>query len=451
MYSVKYKAFGTNVIKEGLSVNALRTLTRKLSKASNITAINNTTNEVVRVVVKPNTVYFNKSTEIWFSEDDFIKLSNLDKRSNKAPAALRDYKAVLYKTRNFKPRFLQSPCKVTYRVSYNKDIVQEVFAKTTEGWSPIYKFNKDAYLENYWDSILKHEAKVREQKEQKAKEFEEYKQRVIAKDGFWSYDAKQTKVFIVNEVKGITEAYKERNNLIIPVRNRDQMIAMSLDKSTIMQPVIIICSHHSFKQDLVDCNITLKRTTQRKTKTFIKSSFVLTLATNLYNAGCPSIKLCDVRNIDETIDSRSVTITKADNIWSKLQEFCELWDSKESKISQSIREDSITKKLSKQFTKYASIYNLDPTSEQDEAIFKFLIQFPEAAEDFLDGTKFKCPHCGEIVYTNRNYTFHHGRYINTGETICDYCGVKFDIHDKKDILAQILHQDVDMSDGYINE
>ena len=54
--------------------------------------------------------------------------------------------------------------------------------------------------------------------------------------------------------------------------------------------------------------------------------------------------------------------------------------------------------------------------------------------DFLETDRFKCPVCGNIVHVNGHEEYIKGKPVNTGETICEYCGEEFNIHDKQDVM-----------------
>lgn len=450
MYKLNYNCFKNNTTTKELDVKELWKLLDNMKAhpkhVSFIKAFNTLTNETVRVHFGKYQTYFNKYADIWFDQDDFCKLDN------NVPAVLRGFK-VVYRSKNKyyqNYKMAKSPTGAYYRFEYKtKEFFEEpckVYVKIDSTWKQIWE-RKGEYLENYYKAIKTHEDARIAEKAQKAANFEAYKQREIKKKGYYSYNPDQLKMFILNEIEEITTPFQMRNKDVIPARDEGQQIAMSLDTNTALQPAKIITSYHKFTQKLVDCHIEIARTTQKKTKTFIKESFALTLAQNLYNTGCPEIQLVDYRHYDEELEGRAVTITQADNLWDKLQEFCDLWSTKIAYNAESIAEEVAEQiklettpltKMEKNFRKYASIYNLDANNPEHFETFKFLIAYPEYAGDFIDGSKFKCPHCGEIVYVNRHYIFSHGKYINTNQTICDNCGHEFNIHDKQDILTKII-------------
>ena len=84
------------------------------------------------------------------------------------------------------------------------------------------------------------------------------------------------------------------------------------------------------------------------------------------------------------------------------------------------------------FTKNAELYGLDTTNPVDLLTFVWMNKYNH--RDFIEEDRFKCPHCGNIVHINGHEEFIKGKPVNTGETICDYCGEEFNIHDKQDII-----------------
>lgn len=454
MYSMKYKLFNSKILKEGLSANELDRHVRQSNLASNLIAVNNITNKVVRpYLTKYGRVYYNDSNELFYKEDEMVDLASFNKCYHCVPGAIQNFQAILRdKTCYCRPRFLLSnETEMNYKFEYSAqtDKLVAVYARVEGAWNKIWMY-KGEYLEQPYKTIKEYEIKLIEAKNEKQASFAKYKENYIRRHGFWGYNPDAKKIFILNEIKGVTDKLDDKAKLYKTARTRAKQTAMSLDTDTELQPAIIITSYHTFNQELVDCFVEFKRTLQKKTKTFIKSSRALTLAVNLYNTGCPEIKLIDYREEEEKMVGRSVVIKQTDNLWSKLQEFCTLWSTEGSIVSEiMIKEQELVKaKRDRNFIKYASIYNLDSTNLEHQETFRFLIKHPEFAEDFLDGTKFKCPHCGEIVHVNSHYMFQHGKFINTYQTICDNCGVEFDIHDKKDILIKILKQEVDTTDGY---
>lgn len=448
MYKLNYNSFKTNVTTKELNTKELWSFLDNMKKhpkhTTFIKAFNTLTNETVRVHFGKYQTYFNKYADIWFDQDDFCKLDGEHE-------PLRGFKVVYRsKSKQFQTyRMAKGPTGAYYRFEYKTDEPSEqpckVYMKHESNWVQIWETGKGSYD---MAMITQENARILDKMDRTAK-FEEYKQQEIKRKGYYTYNPKQLKMFILNEIEGITTAFQKRSKDVIPARDEGQQIAMSLDTNTTLQPAKIITSYHKFTQRLVDCHIEIARTTQKKTKTFIKESFALTLAQNLYATGCPEIQLVDYRHYNEQLEARAVTITQSDNLWDKLQEFCDLWSTKVSYNAESIAKEVAEQiklettpltKMEKNFRKYASIYNLDVNNPEHFEVFKFLIKHPEGAEDFLDGTKFKCPYCGEIVYVNRHYTFAHGKYINTNQTICDSCGHEFNIHDKKDIINKIINR-----------
>lgn len=446
MYNIKYRRYGSEITKTHLTGKELQALTRRLEGIHNIKAFNNVTNETTRVWVSKYKTYYNKCTDLWFEEDDFVKYQDNIVNGivyNYIPAALLEFKLVKYHLprRFFRPRAAISPLGTKYRFEYTspdviKNDVFKVHVATEDGWSTIWT-RSGVYLENYYTAITNYEKIMQKKKDDKTQKFLEYKESIIKKYGYYAYDAEQQKILILNEVKGITDIYTHITKEFNPSRAYNQQTAMSLDTNTCMQKATIITSYHTFTQSLVDCSVELKRTTQKKTKTFIKSSKAITLAQNLYNIGCPEIKLCDVRYIDGEPVSKSVIITQGDDLWNKIQDFCDLWNQGDSKIAAQIENDIALESTSAEFRKYASVYGLDPSNPEDEEAYLYITGNPEITTDFIDGSQFICPDCGEVVHVNSHYEYILGRYTNTYRTICSCCGKEYNIHDKQDILDML--------------
>ena len=196
-----------------------------------------------------------------------------------------------------------------------------------------------------------------------------------------------------------------------------------------------------------------------------KTSLVIRIANNLYNRG---VKTTIINYRGE--DKQTVTILPQDNFNDRIDELCGTDSTKaknrlgrEFKKADNYQTPKLlkfsdfetydipvpSKKEMDLFIKFASIYGLSPNEPTDLVSFRYFVKYPDLAEDFLEGTSFKCPHCGNLVRVNGHEEFIAGRFVNTNETICDCCGKEFNIHDKKDILSEILNQEVDFTDEYV--
>lgn len=258
-------------------------------------------------------------------------------------------------------------------------------------------------------------------------------------------------IYIVNEIKGVTEGL--RSNLeynIVRDRKGDgkSFIAVSLSQDTEV-PAMIVCSYHKFEMEQVEIAGGQRRF-------WVKTSEVIKIANNLYNRGIKT-EIINYRGKEK----QKITILPQDKFYEKIDELCGIDSNKpktrlgrEFKKADNYQAPKLirfedfkryniqipSEKEMRLFTKFASIYGLNPNEPADLVSFRFYVQHPEFAEDFLEGNSFKCPHCGNLVRVNGHEEFIKNRYINTNETICDYCGEEFDIHDKQDILEQIVNK-----------
>lgn len=258
-------------------------------------------------------------------------------------------------------------------------------------------------------------------------------------------------VYIVNEIKGVTENL--RSNLqynIVRDRRGDKKaftaVALSQDVTV---SATIICAYHRFEMEQVEIAGGQRRF-------WIKTSEVIKIANNLYNRGIETTIINYKGNNKEVI-----TILPQDNFYDRIDELCGIDSNKpknrlgkEFKKADNYQAPKLlhftdfqkyqipvpSEKEMRLFTKFASVYGLNPNEPADLISFRFYAQHPEFAEDFLEGNSFKCPHCGNLVRVNSHEQYIAGKYINTNETICDCCGEEFDIHDKQDILEKIVNK-----------
>jgi len=91
-------------------------------------------------------------------------------------------------------------------------------------------------------------------------------------------------------------------------------------------------------------------------------------------------------------------------------------------------------KLVKLYIRYADIYELDKNNPVDMLTFIYIQHNRELAAEYMDGSKFSCPHCHSTVYVNGDRQYINDWYVSTGKTICSYCEHEFNVHDKEDIL-----------------
>lgn len=261
-------------------------------------------------------------------------------------------------------------------------------------------------------------------------------------------------IYVVDEIKGVTE--KLRTSVAMNVvrdRRGDEksFIAVSLSQPVDV-PAIIVCRNHRFETQQVEIAGGQRRF-------WVKTSATIRIANNLYNR---DVKTTIINYNDGT--KEVTTILPQDNFYDKIDELCGTDSGKaknrlgrEFKKADKVKSDITLSSFNNldinllehfsstehakitidMFRRYATIYGLDTTKPEDLLAFKFYIEHPDCADVFLDGTKFRCPHCGNVVHVNGHEEYIKGKLMNTFETICDYCGEEFDIHDKQDILDML--------------
>ena len=256
-------------------------------------------------------------------------------------------------------------------------------------------------------------------------------------------------IYIVNEIKNITESLRSNldYNIVRDLRGDEKsFIGVSLNQPENI-PAIIICNYHRFEMQQVEIAGGQRRF-------WTKTSLVIRIANNLYNRGVKTTILNYKGKTKEVI-----TILPQDNFRDKIDELCGTDSNKaknrlgrEFKKADNYQAPKLLKfsdfqtynipvpseKEMRLFIKFANIYGLNPNEPTDLVSFRYYVQHPEFAEDFLEGNSFKCPHCGNLVRVNGHEEFINGRFVNTNETICDCCGEEFEVHDKQDILEQIV-------------
>lgn len=271
-------------------------------------------------------------------------------------------------------------------------------------------------------------------------------------------------IYVVNEVKGVTYDIKRKdgklgklvtnlNQNVIrdPNHNDKPFMKVSLTQPADV-PAIIICEDHNFETQQVEIAGGQRRF-------WVKTSTAIIIANNLYNRGIETTIINYNKGVKETIK-----ILPQDYFYDKIDELCGT-DSgkaknrlgKEFKKADKVKSDITLSSFNNlniklldyfnstehakitidMFRRYATIYGLDTTKPEDLLTFKFCIEHPDCADVFLDGTKFRCPHCGNVVHVNGHEEYIKGKPVNTFETVCDYCGEEFDIHDKQDVLDML--------------
>lgn len=252
-------------------------------------------------------------------------------------------------------------------------------------------------------------------------------------------------VYVVNEVKGVTEAYQTNADVNVVkdrVGNGKCFTKVSLTQLNV--PALIITNYHSYETDWVEI-----AGGQRRFKA--KNSEAIRIATNLHKRGIPAV-LKDYRGTK----INKVVIKPEDDIYKKIDEFCGI----ESKVTfkanklaienSEITWESFTKiglnpfqlfgtqeafdKTLQIFHKYAEVYGLDAHNVTDMYTFMYINKHKEIAPDYMDGTKFICPCCNSIVYVNGYEEHVKGKLVKTGKTVCETCYTAYKIHDKRDVL-----------------
>jgi hypothetical protein len=217
-------------------------------------------------------------------------------------------------------------------------------------------------------------------------------------------------------------------------------------------PAIIVCENHRFEMQQVEIAGGQRRF-------WVKTSLAIRVASNLHDRGV-AITMVNYKGKNK----ETTKILPQDNFYDKIDEFCGVNNTKaktrlgkEFKKADKIKSDITLSSFNNldiklldyfsstehakvtidMFRRYATIYGLDTTKPEDLLTFKFCIEHPDCADVFLDGTKFRCPKCGNVVHVNGHEEYINGKPVNTFETVCDYCGEEFDIHDKQDILDML--------------
>lgn len=262
-------------------------------------------------------------------------------------------------------------------------------------------------------------------------------------------------IYVVNEIKGKTERLKTNNELnVVRDYRGDSKSFISVSLSQPDVPTLIVTNYHKFEMKHVEVS-------GGQRSFWTKDSDAIRIANNLYKRGITSV-LKDFRGKTVT----KVTISPDDNFYNKIDEFCGIdkttshfgYKDRNGRIVDGFKKaDVVRHKISmndyadlginiysifkdktvfeatlEKFTKNAELYGLDTTNPVDLLTFVWMNKHNH--RDFIEEDRFKCPHCGNIVHINGHEEFIKGKPVNTGETICDYCGEEFDIHDKQDII-----------------
>ena len=196
-----------------------------------------------------------------------------------------------------------------------------------------------------------------------------------------------------------------------------------------------------------------------KDRMFIKDSLAIRLIKNLYSRGVhiTVVNHSCYNTSHQSYKKTKTIITPEDNVYKKIDELCGV-DSKPNyrlgkefkqtdyqQILESINPEEFekyeipvpTEREVKLFNRFAGVYGLDSSKSEDLLSFMYFMHRPKFAGDFMEGNSFRCPCCGNLVRVNGHEEFIKGNLINTNETICDYCGKEFNIHDKRDILQML--------------
>ena len=255
-------------------------------------------------------------------------------------------------------------------------------------------------------------------------------------------------IYVVNEVKGVTEGLRtsmDYNVVRDYAGNGKSFIKVSLTQDDV--PTTIITQNHRFESKQIEV-------TGGKYRVWVKDSEAIRIANNLYNRG---IETTIINYKGE--NKEKFTILPQDNFYEKIDEFCGISSNKpknrlgkEFKKAETIRHKitwydfpkigvnpyTIFKdktqfdKALEVFTKNAELYGLDSSNPVDMLTFSWMVSHSHT--DFLETDRFKCPVCGNIVHVNGHEEYIKGKPVNTGETICEYCGEEFNIHDKPDVM-----------------
>lgn len=253
-------------------------------------------------------------------------------------------------------------------------------------------------------------------------------------------------IYVVNEIKGVTTALHTDSdfNIVRDYRGDGKAFtAVSINQPNV--PAVIITAWHKYETEMIEIAGGQRRF-------WTKTSPAIRIANTLYKRGI-TVTLIDYRGKNKT----KVTIEPDDNFYTKINEFCGVdtkrvnkFSKEASKISQLITWESFIKlgenpfkifsnketfeKNLQIFVKYADIYGLDYQSPVDMLTFLYIRQHKEIIEDYVDGTKFICPHCGSVVTVNGYEKFVKGKLVKTGHTVCETCYTAYKIHDKRDVL-----------------
>lgn len=257
-------------------------------------------------------------------------------------------------------------------------------------------------------------------------------------------------IYLVNEIKGVTEGLKTTTELNI-VRDRKgdgkAFTAVALGQNVDV-PATIVCKNHKFETIQVEIAGGQRRF-------WTKTSEVIKIVTNLYNRGVET-KIVHYKGknkeefqinlnleLNEQIDNFcGVATNKRPN--NRLAKECKKSQQPKRKINwndfynvninpKSIFKDEETfEKTLEIFTKNAELYSLDTENPVDLLTFMWMKNHNH--RDFLANDRFKCSCCGNIVHINGHEEYVKGKPVNTNETICSYCGEEYNIHDKQDVM-----------------
>lgn len=257
-------------------------------------------------------------------------------------------------------------------------------------------------------------------------------------------------IYLVNEIKGVTEGLKSSINYNIVRDYRGDgksFTAVSLGQDTSI-PATVVCKNHRFETIQVEIAGGQRRF-------WTKTSEVIKIVTNLYNRGIET-KIVHYRGKDK----EEFTISLSEELNKQIDEFCGVTTDKKpnSRLAKEFKKaETIKRKISwydfsdigvnpytifkdktqfekmlEIFTKNAELYGLDSTNPTD--MYTFLWMRNHNHSDFLATDRFKCSCCGNVVHINGHEEYIKGKPVNTGETICSYCGEEYNIHDKQDVM-----------------
>ena len=254
-------------------------------------------------------------------------------------------------------------------------------------------------------------------------------------------------IYVVNEVKGETEGLRtsvDYNVVRDYAGNGKSFIKVSLTQDDV--PTTIITQNHRFESKQIEV-------TGGKYRVWVKDSEAIRIANNLYKRQI-AVTLINFTGKVKT----KTTIMPQDDIYQKIDEFCGVNSKPKSRLSKEFRKAEVIRhtitlndftnlgvnpaqlfrnkesfnKALEVFTKNAELYGLDSSNPVDMLTFSWMVSHSHT--DFLETDRFKCPVCGNIVHVNGHEEYIKGKPVNTHETICEYCGEEFDIHDKQDVI-----------------